>query len=60
LPLLLKKDVRKLGLALDAINLLINSKEGEGSKQFINKKEKPQFYKRLVIKALANLGSLLG
>jgi hypothetical protein len=41
LPLPLKKDVYKLGLALDAISLLINNKEGKGLKQFINKEDKP-------------------
>jgi hypothetical protein len=39
LPLPLEKDVCELGLALDTISLLINSKEGKGPKQFTNKKE---------------------
>jgi hypothetical protein len=32
LPLSLKKDIYKLGLILDTINLLINSKKGKGPK----------------------------
>jgi hypothetical protein len=39
LPLPLEKDVYELGLALDAIGLLVDSKEDEGLKQFTNKEE---------------------